>query len=186
MLAYVFWHWRRAATEREVYEALLREFHSALSSAPPAGLLDVRTFAVAGLPWAAAGGEAYEDWYVVRGSADLDHLEEAAVTAARKVPHDRVAAVAEAGTAGLYRLRLGAPVPDARHAWWFGKPAGVSYADLFAQLKPVCDAGAALWGRQMVLGPSPEFCLQAPGAAPHPATLPLTREGTASTLHLIT
>jgi hypothetical protein len=35
-------------------------------------------------PWANAGGEAYEDWYLVRDTASLDGLEEAAVTASRR------------------------------------------------------------------------------------------------------
>ncbi|MDQ3137321.1 MAG: hypothetical protein M3Q93_07025, partial [Gemmatimonadota bacterium] len=62
--------------------------------------------------------------------------------------------------AGLYLLRLGAASAPPRSAAWFAKPAGMSYTALYALLAPLVDAeGAALWGRQMVLGPAPEFCL---------------------------
>ena len=45
----------------------------------------------------------------------------------------------------------------------------MSYAALFALLEPVVAAAqGGLWIRQMVLGPTPEFCLQSTG----PALLP--------------
>ena len=170
MLAYVFWHWKQPDIATAAYEALLTDFLSALTGASPPGLLDARSFAISGAPWAAGGAIAWEDWYRLGGSADLDQLNQAAVTASRQIPHDRVAAKAGGGTAGLYLLRRGAPPPHARHACWFGKPAGMSYAQLFAALDPLCQRGAALWGRQMVLGPTPEFCLHAPAptALPEP------------------
>ena len=65
-------------------------------------------------------------------------------------------------------------------AHWFGKPEGMSHDDLFSRLAPLVDrAQGALWMRQMVLGPTPEFCLHSwaavelpPGIAGH--TLSLT------------
>ena len=58
-----------------------------------------------------------------------------------------------------------------RTATWFAKPAGLGYAALYTMLEPLVRAeGAALWGRQMVLGPTPEFCLHTarPVALPSP------------------
>ena len=161
MLAYVFWHWPRADAPAEAYEALQRPFHEGLRSAPPAGFLGSRVLAVAGAPWAAEGRDAYEDWYLVEGSAALDPLNQVAVSAPRRAAHDAAAAAAAGGTAGLYRLRLGEPGDPPRAAAWFAKPPGMSYSTLFTTLEPlVRSEGAALWGRQMTLGPTPEFCLQ--------------------------
>ncbi len=161
MLAYVFWHWRRADVAPAVYEELLLAFQRALRTTPPAGFTDGRSFALRGASWAAAGGDAYEDWYVLDDSAALDRLDAAAVSAARQQPHDLVAAAAAGGAAGLYALRRGADLPQARHAYWFSKPAGRSYQDVFDALAPVIgDGRGALWCRRLVLGPTPEFCLQ--------------------------
>ena len=43
---------------------------------------------------------------------------------------------------------------DAERAVWFGKTAGVSYDEFFDRL----GERRSLWQRQMVLGPTPEFC----------------------------
>jgi hypothetical protein len=178
VLAYVFWHWRRADVTPPDYEALQRRFHAALEAAPPDGFLASRSAAITGAPWAAAGGEAYEDWYLVEGSAALDPLNTAAVSASRQGPHDAAAAAAQGGTAGHYLLRLGAANTQPLTATWFAKPGGMSYGELFTHLAPLVHAEAgALWGRQMTLGPTPEFCLQAarPVALPPPlAPLPLS------------
>ena len=160
MLAYVFWHWPRPGVAAESYQSLQRAFHQALNDAPPAGLSGSATYAISGAPWAAAGAAAYEDWYHVRSSADLDLLEDAAISASRQVPHDNVAAAAAGGTAGLYKLRAGDGPIAARHAWWFAKPDGMRYPELFAAFAPLTAGGrGALWCRQMVLGPASEFCL---------------------------
>jgi len=159
-LAYVFWHWKRAEAGAGTYEQALRAFHQALVSAPSVGLISSSAAAIRGASWANDGLDAYEDWYVVGSSADLDPLNEAAISAARQAPHDAAAALAVGGTAGLYRLRLGTPVEDAAIATWFAKPDGWSYTRLFETLQPLVDgAGGALWGRQMTLGPAREFCL---------------------------
>jgi hypothetical protein len=176
MLAYVFWHWRRPEVTAAAYEALQRRFHAALQAAPPPGFTGSRSVAIAGAPWAAGSGEAYEDWYLLDGSAGLDPLNAAAVSASRQGPHDSAAAAAEGGTAGLYLLRLGAVGDPPGIAAWFAKPAGMSYAALFVTLGPVVHTeGAALWGRQMTLGPTPEFCLHTRRPVTLPAPLvPLT------------
>lgn len=170
MLAYVFWHWPRGDVPAADYETAQRRFHAALAAAPPHGFLRSWSVAITGAPWA-GGGEAYEDWYLVESSAALDPLNAAAISGSRQAPHDAAAALASGGTAGLYSLRLGAPDVPPRSATWFSKPAGMSYAELFATLKPLVQEHAtALWGRQMTLGPAPEFCLHAvrPAALPRP------------------
>jgi hypothetical protein len=165
VLAYVFWHWRQSPSESEEYEARQRAFHAALAAEPPAGFHRSTTASLSGAPWAAGGGAAYEDWYLVDGMSSLEALNQAAVTGSRQRAHDSAAALAADGAAGLYALRAGRPVEVPTHAAWFGKPAGMKYAALFDELAPLLrEAGAALWMRQMVLGPTPEFCLH--GATP--------------------
>lgn len=184
MLAYAFWHWKRPDVSIETYEARQGEFQAALAAHPPEGFLRGSTFRIEGAPWAAGGEQAYEDWYVIRGMGSLEALNEAAVTAARQAPHDAVAQLALGGTAGLYGLRAGSPITAPPLATWFRKPAGLSYAGLFEALVPIiATAPAALWMRQMVLGPTPEFCLHSktpvelpPGIAGH--TLSLVPVGT--------
>ena len=126
------------------------------------------THAVDHVPWSADGVAAYEDWYLVDDFAALGLLNEAAVSASRRAPHDSAAAHAAGGTAALLGLRLGRAMTNPRVATWFAKPSGMSYETLFAQLTAefaTFDGG--LWMRQMTLGPGNEFCLLgAPHAAP--------------------
>ena len=180
MLAYVFWHWPGAGVEADSYEKDLRDFHRALAQAKPAGFQRSVVFRLAGAPWLATSGPAYEEWYLVDGSGGLDPLNEGAVSGLCKEPHDRAARQAGGGTAGLYRLRAGEPklAPPAAGleewslAWWFAKPAGVRYEDFYAQLAPLTrQPGVSLWGRQMTLGPTPEFTLRSPAPLDLPAAL---------------
>jgi hypothetical protein len=171
MLAYVFWHWRRPTATAADYEAAQRRFHAALAAAPSPGF--IRSFSVAfqGAPWAADRGEAYEDWYLIDGSAALDPLNAAAISASRQAPHDAAAALAAGGTAGLYSLRQGESVGTPAVLTWFGKPDGMTYRDLSSLLEPLTGhPEAALWCRQMTLGPALEFCLHTrePAALPAP------------------
>src|SRR5215813_14549046 len=77
---------------------------------------------------------------------------------------------ASAGAGGVYGLRRGATLCQPRYAHWFGKPEGMGYGELFAQLAPVVDqVHGALWMRQMVLGPAREFCLHAAAPVSLPA-----------------
>jgi hypothetical protein len=172
VLAYVFWHWKQAAVEREEYERVLGRFHTALRDAPSPGFLRSWVWRIEGAPWI-PGGAGYEDWYLVDGSAALDPLNDAAVTASRQGAHDHAARLAAGGAGGLYRLRVGEPLPDAARAIWFAKPAGQSYPALWAACGELMEGRRfALWGRQMVLGTAPEFCLHAlePIALPGYAT----------------
>lgn len=164
MLAYAFWHWRRPDVPAERYESHQRSFQSALAEHPPRGFKSASTVRLSGAPWAAGGNDAYEDWYLVRGMRDLEQLNEAAVTAARRDPHDAVAQLAAGGVAGLYGLKAGVPLPIPILATWFAKPAGMAYPALLDGLGPLVSATrGALWMRQMVLGPAPEFCLHTTG-----------------------
>lgn len=160
MLAYAFWHWKRPEVSTETYEARQGDFQAALATHPPEGFVRGSTVRIEGAPWAAGGEQAYEDWYIIHGMSSLEALNEAAVTAARRAPHDAVAKLALNGTAGLYGLRAGSPMTAPPLATWFSKPDGLSYSALLEALAPIiATTPATLWMRQMVLGPTPEFCL---------------------------
>jgi hypothetical protein len=169
LLAYVFWHVPRPVAAAQAYESAHRAFHDVLLEGRVPGLLDVRVFRLSAIPWLgdAAG---YEDWHLLKDSSALDVLDRAAVTDARQVPHDRIAAMAGDGTAGLYQLRMGSRIEPAI-AYWLSKPDGMTYAAFESSLAPLVAAGCCLWGRRMTLGPTPEFCLHAPAPQrlPHPA-----------------
>jgi hypothetical protein len=160
MLAYVFYHWKRNEIDARDYEQRLRGFHASLKKAPSEGFQSSWCVALTGAPWANGGADSYEDWYLVRDSADLDPLNEAAISASRQVPHDKAASAAAGGTAGLYRLRGESALSAPRYALWFGKPTGWSYGQLYEELGRLSVTNA-LWVRQMVLGPAREFCLHA-------------------------
>jgi hypothetical protein len=163
MLAYVFWHWRRPELSADAYVARQRDFHAALGAAPPDGFRVSRSARAEGLPWANGGGEAFEDWYLVDGSAALDPLNDAAVSASRQLPHDAAAAAAAGGTAGLYRLRLGEADGSPALAYWFAKPEGMSYGALWEAMRPIVTrTRGAHCGRAMTLGPTPDFGLHRP------------------------
>jgi hypothetical protein len=160
VLAYVFWHWRHSSADRAEYESAQQAFQRSLSASPSAGFIRSFSHAIAGAPWANGGGEAYEDWYLVRDSAALDPLDVAAVTAGRKGPHDAAAAMAANGTAGLFQLKVGTPPTAPQSAQWFAKPSGLSHPQVFAAIEPALrPVGGSLWMRRMTLGPSPEFCV---------------------------
>ena len=160
-LAYVFWHWRRPPVARAAYEARQRAFHAALAERRPAGFSRATSAALSGAPWANAGGDAYEDRYLIADASALDALDEAVGRGALRHAHGEAAGGAAGGTAGLYRARLGVPLAAAARAAWFAKPAGTSYDELLAAMAPLVREGeSALWMRRLVLGPTPEFCLE--------------------------
>ena len=164
MLAYVFWHWPYPNVDRDSYQNDLIEFHSSLAFSKPDGFQYSVVFRIKGASWIGAEVEAYEDWYVVAGSCALDALNDAAISYAHKEPHDRVAQHAAGGAGGLYRFRKGqVNVREAQFAAWLSKPTGTSYEMFYDSLSPwTSQPGVGLWGRQMVLGPTPEFCLLSP------------------------
>src|SRR3954452_19802792 len=113
MLAYVFWHRPRDGVGPDEYVSALTAFHARVGV--PSWFCALRR-----PPWGEAAGW-WEDWYLVEGWSGLGRLNEAAVTGARRSPHDAAAAMAGEGIAGIYALRAGRP---ARPGWagWLGKP----------------------------------------------------------------
>jgi hypothetical protein len=171
-LAYVFWHWKADPIEAAAYEARARAFHASLEGRRPDGFLDSVCFSIPCAGWVPDGRAAYEDWYSIESSAVLDRLDHAAVSPPHQAPHDAIAREVSGGAGGLYRLRHGEPLDGgARFASWFHKPPGMAYDALYELLRPLTANGAALWGRQMVLGPAPEFCLHSREGVALPAPI---------------
>lgn len=161
MLAYVFWHWQRPEIERGQYLNHLVDFHRTLAAHKSPGFRESVVFSFSGADWLKTDGEVFEEWYLLDDSAAMDPLNEAAVTGACEEPHNRVARAAADGTGGLYRQRAGTEdLAQAKFATWLSKPAGATYKDFYAGLESLTSQpGVALWGRQMTLGPTTEFCL---------------------------
>ena len=170
-LAYVFWHWLRAGGDVAAYEDALAAFQHTLQANAPPGYRGAAVFRHDPAPWLSAAGPHYVDWYLTDGSAALDPLNDAAVSAACLAAHDAAAGAAAGGTAGLYRFRQGAAeIGDVHFATWFSKPAGMRYEALDADLAERTKAiPSQLWSRAMTLGPTPEMCVLAPVAIPLPA-----------------
>ena len=133
MLAYVFWHRPAEDVARDAYEELLRAFHATLDAPSACFRLDA-------LPWKHVDG--YEDWYLVSDWAALGALNEEALAPARRAEHDAAAHASAHGWGGVYRLLAGPARPPAAVRW-----------------TPASGEADAVWQRQMVLGPAPEFCL---------------------------
>lgn len=143
MLAYLFWHQPQAGVHTAEYEESLRSFHAALPT-PSA------SFRLAHLPFADKAG--YEDWYLVEGWQELDTLNTSAVDEIRRHPHTRAASLANGGWGGIYALARGAAeIPGGVE--WLDKPRSAP-AEGFIESLP----HRAIWRRQLVLGPAPEFC----------------------------
>lgn len=160
MLAYVFWHWPQTGVDIKTYVDHLVSFHRALNANKPAGFNGSRVFRIRGVSWLETTGDAYEDWYLLDDSSALDRINEAAVSGVCEAPHNLVAREAAGGTAGLYRIKAGSVFADPSFALWLSKPDGVSYTDFYSRLGPIVgNARAALWQRQMTLGPTTEFVI---------------------------
>jgi hypothetical protein len=148
LLAYVFWHRPAGSADPAGYEARLAAFHDRLRADPPAGFRRSVAFRV-DVPWIGAG---YEDWYLVDDWHAVGVLNAAAVDAAHRHDHDAVAHESGTGAGGLFALKAGdLELPQAGAAAWAHEPPSTP------------ERGFALWQRQMVLGPAPEYCLLTPG-----------------------
>ena len=171
MLAYVFWHWPQSHIDRDSYVNHLLDFHNVLAANKPNGFHESVVFRIRGASWLNTADEAYEEWYLLDGSAAMDPLNDGAVSGVCEEPHNKVAREAADGTGGLYRLRAGhGRLSEARHALWLSKPIGVSYKDFYSALDPLTSKpGVALWGRQMTLGPTTEFCIHSTNPIELPA-----------------
>jgi hypothetical protein len=171
MLAYVFWHWPQPGVDAAAYVAHTAAFHETLAANKPQGFQRSAVFQIEDANWLDTRGTAFEEWYLLDDSAAMDRLNDAAVSGACEEPHNRVAREAAGGTGGLYRLRAGSEdLGAARFAIWLAKPDGMSYPHFFDALQPITSqSGVALWGRQMTLGPTTEFCLHSAAAVELPA-----------------
>src|SRR4029077_4009894 len=158
MLAYVFWHQPKADADSAAYEDAQRAFHEALNSTSAC-------FRVAGLPF--AGGRGYEDWYLADDWAGLGCLNDAAVDVIRRGDHDQAAAMAARGWGAVYAIARGsANVPLGVE--WRDKPRGEPTNDFLDSLPR-----GAVWRRQLVLVPAPEFYRSLPISAGRIAIWPV-------------
>lgn len=135
------------------------------------------SFRVRGLPWAQVQTAIYEDWYLVEDFAALGTLNDAAVTGTVRGPHDVVAKDFLKGTGGIFKLVSGdLDLRQARFATWIEKNIGPTYQSYYEDVaRIVGERKAGLWRRQMVLGPSPQFCVHSEDALQFPDVFkPLT------------
>lgn len=162
MLSYTFWHRKNPTIDRGEHESSLIDFHEILKQSKLDGYIGSVVTRLEGAPWfLEPDSEGYEEWYIVTGSDKLDPLNEVAVSGARKEPHDKAAKNALDMHAGLYRLRTGLlSNASGTHVTWFSKPQDTTYNSLYNEVPSYLDDfQASLWRRQMVLGPTSEFCL---------------------------
>ncbi len=163
MLAYLFWHSPADGADLDEYEGLLAAFHARLREVPPPGFRESVAFA----PSSDSARYKYEDWYLVDDWNALGIMNSAAVDAARGPRHDPVARQAAKGAGGIYALQRGVlPITEVGSAAWSHKPPGLPHGTFETQLADGREpAEYALWQRQMVLGPAPEYCVLTAGEA---------------------
>jgi hypothetical protein len=176
VLAYLLWHTPTGSDPRP-YERSLATFHRALAAAPPAGFVRSWTLRVSRPAWLPVGSAHYLDWYLIESYTALGQLNDAAVSGARRAPHDDVAALARTGTAGLVGLVGGVTeLPAAPALGLLDKPAGQPYDAFRPALAAAAEAapGTGCWMRQMTFGPGPEFVVVGPAGALPALPAPVT------------
>lgn len=179
MLGYLFWHAKAPSISAADYETQLSAFHASFQQLKPAGFMHSRVYRVPALPWMPATEAVYEDWYILENSAALDVINHAAIHNPHKGSHDSVARMVIGGLGGAYELRSGEIDLIPEHVYWFGKPATVP-KDVFQTDMQALKANALFWGKYMVFGQTPSFCLQTAEPVEFPSAYtvnyqPLTR-----------
>ena len=159
MLAYVFWHARPENITAARYEQALLDFAQGLAAADCPGLLANASYAIGETPWLREPG--YEDWALLADSAALDRLNEIAVSGALEKPHNTIAQLTKhGGFGGLYRHAAGSDALfDDSRTFWLSRPRGVHWQDAIPGIVASAHSNVAVWRRQMVLGPAPEFAV---------------------------
>jgi hypothetical protein len=163
MLAYVFWHRPAGEVEIATYEQALLRFHRSLRARPPVGLRGSAVYRAVDLPWLEGEGPGYEDWYLVDDWAALGVLNAGAVAPGHRHSHNEIARRSGPGAGALYGLCEGEPVLEAvRVAIWVSAARGSNRDVVAGLLADGIDGDyGGLWQRQLVLGPTPEYCLLA-------------------------
>lgn len=159
MLAYIFWHIPREGGHPEEYERMLTAFHETLSARPPDGFRGSTVFRHYALPWAPQSLFVYEDWYLLDDFAALGVLNDAATRDPHRVLHDAAAERSKWGAGGVYRALEEDTRPEGDFSYWLSKPDGMGYEAFYDEIGEA--ARKAMWRRQLVLGPAPEFCVLA-------------------------
>ena len=161
MIGYVFWHQKVDSVTSSIYENGLKNFHSNLANAGIRGYLGSISFRVEGAYWVGAKKTGYEDWYYLTDSGVIDILNHGDSFGKMMAIHNNGASLATGMHAGLYQLKSS----SAKHresTWvvWFSKPGGMSDEDFNRLISStVHPNNIDFWKRQMVLGPTPEFCI---------------------------
>ncbi|MGC8515980.1 MAG: hypothetical protein ACP5OC_07605 [Thermoplasmata archaeon] len=161
MIGYVFWHQKIDSVASSDYEKTLKDFHEKLMHAGIRGYLGSVSLKIEGAHWIGSKKSGYEDWYYMTDSGVIDILNHGAVSGDMMPIHNNAAGLATGMHAGLYQLKS----PSAKHKesqWciWFSKPGGKSYDDFDRMIASAVPANSIdIWRRQMVLGPTPEFCI---------------------------
>jgi len=146
------------------YEPVLAGFHDKLRQKKPDGFLQSKVYRVKNLPWMDPHRIIYEDWYILENFSALDALNVGAVSPRMKGPHDKIASFSDRGAGGIFRLK-NQPEPDYKAviAYWLTKPPDMPYEKFYQKIEPFAEQPqVAFWTRQLVLGPSKEFCIHAP------------------------
>lgn len=167
MIAYVFWHQKREHVRADEYEQALMDFQAMLLKAEVPGYLGGVVSKIEGAHWMPSEKGGYEDWYFLSGSEVLDRLNRMAVSGDRKDPHSAATKMAVNMHAGLYQLwQSDAHFTDSEWSAWFSRPPSMTYEEMYEEIcryLPHC--AGDLWRRQMVLGPTPEYCLMSTSRA---------------------
>lgn len=164
MLAYVFWHRPAVDADPDAYERAQLAFHRSLAHRPPEGFHGSACHRAAEVPWLGIDEPGYEDWYLVTDWAALGVLRQSAVSTGHRSVHDAAAHHCGAGMGGVYGLLEGGGQPaDARLAVWVTVPPSAAAEDLAPLLlgDGLDRRHAALWRRELALGPAPEYCVLA-------------------------